>query len=190
MVEANTIPAFEAKIQALRELLVVSNDILSRAQTLLHELQAPQPDGMGGDLFPSVAPSSPLIFAEQWRKDDESLVNEVRRKLRRCGKMGARILLHLLDRPDTIVSDEELLRVSGGKTDSTKVVRVTICHLRRALAGEGIDGAIVTQRRGYALTRHGARAIVDVIAKARILPEAARNAAVYDTLPMSVAGSA
>lgn len=82
-------------------------------------------------------------------------------RLGSAGRIGAEILLRLLEQPGEFISHEELAKSAGLRSPSSNAIKVYICYLRNALEEHGYSPMMIeTGRRSYALS---ADALPDVM---------------------------
>ncbi|MEK9212917.1 hypothetical protein [Sphingomonas sp. 2378] len=96
---------------------------------------------------------------------DEVFANFIRQRIDRISRAAAHMLLRMLDQPDRFMDHQALAQAArvGTHTPTVRVVKVYICNIRAGLAEHGIENAIETGWKSYAITSAKARAILDFL---------------------------
>lgn len=159
------------RIEALRLGLLELADVPADMTSLAGEVRAGRDhvEGrLGLSLGASAGGSGPKEIVRS-NVREEIFANFIRRRITRISRAAAHMLLRMLDRPDHFMDHEALAQAArvGFQTPTVRVVKVYICNIRAGLAEHGIDNAIETGRKSYAISRAKAEAILQFLHQLR-----------------------
>jgi len=144
----------------IEQLMRTAFEALSHAQNLLTDRlgvrSEPSCQAHSGQL-PVDSPDVDLSFLRRKGRASErtrpaTIEGRIRRLAPRASRGGAAILRHLLAQPGEFIDQRDLATAAGVTSGSSHVVKVYICHLRKALELHGFGANVIeTGWKSYAI---------------------------------------
>lgn len=138
-------PSFGAVDAHVTELLELALDAVIQARKLMSDQNSAFRNNVHGD-GPGRNDSN--------NRFNLSLDDNLLPRIGKSGKVGAKILLRLLDEPDQYVLHSALAKAAALRSPTSDAIKVYICYLRNALRDSGYSPEMIeTGRHSYRIRK-------------------------------------
>ena len=144
----------------IEQLMRTAFEALSHAQTLLGarlDMRSEHPCQPPAGQLPADSADVDISFLRRKGNGSEctrpaTIEGRIRRLAPRASRGGAAILRNLLEQPGDFIDQRDLAKAAGVTSGSSHVVKVYICHLRKALEYHGFGASVIeTGWKSYAI---------------------------------------